>query len=194
MIYRKRTHKDVTDPKILEIWEEVKAEAKKLYPRYFETCEPELYMDNSYTHLGLCSINIQNPKEKNVDAIRLNKCIITISSNLKQDYHQIRRTLCHELGHFVSPREYHGYLWKVRADKIGARWGLVASRTTTNETFHQAAKEMRTAKRASSKKYRLYCPKCSMEWVYNRRSKAVQNPDNYCCPRCKSSLKSEVLG
>ena len=36
MIKRKRTHKDVTDPKILEIWDEVIAEAKRLYPKYFE--------------------------------------------------------------------------------------------------------------------------------------------------------------
>ena len=54
MIYRKRTHKDVTDGRILEIWKEVKEEARALYPQYFEHCEPELYQDNSYSHLGLC--------------------------------------------------------------------------------------------------------------------------------------------
>lgn len=192
MIYRKRTHKDVTDPKILEIWEEVKEETRRLYPRYFETCEPELYMDGSYSHLGLCWYSTKNPKERNVDAIRFSRCIITISSNLGQDYYQIRRTLCHEMGHFVAPKESHGYLWKVRADKIGARWGLVASRTTDNETFNKAAKAIRASK-TSDYKYRLYCPKCGIEWKYKSNCKAVQYPHRYRCSKCRVDLKSERI-
>ena len=99
MIYRKRTQKDVTDSKIIEIWNECLGEAKRLYPRYFENCTPELYMDNSCSHLGICSYSVIDPYERNVDKIRYSRCIITISSNLKQDYEQIRKTICHELGH-----------------------------------------------------------------------------------------------
>lgn len=93
MIYRKRTQKDVTDSKIIEIWNECLGEAKRLYPRYFENCTPELYMDNSCSHLGRCSYSVIDPYERNVDKIRYSRCIITVSSNLKQDYEQIRKTI-----------------------------------------------------------------------------------------------------
>lgn len=192
MIHRKRTYKDITDKRILEIWSEVKAEARSLYPHFFEHCEPELYQDSSYSHLGLCSYEFANPSERNVDKLRHTRCIITISSCLKQDYNQIRKTLCHELGHFVSPREHHGYLWKARANKIGARWGYTMERCTNNETFNKAAKQMR-AERSSEDKYRVYCPKCGIEWKYKTRCKIVQNPSRWRCCKCKSDLKSETI-
>lgn len=192
MVYKKKTYKNVTDPKILEIWEEVKAEAKGIYPHYFETCEPELYMDSSYRHLGLCSYSMQNPTEINVDKIKIDKCIITISSNLGQDYDQIRKTMCHELGHFVSPKEHHSYLWQARANRIGSRWGIGATRTTNNETFNNAIKEQHT-QRTSAYKYRLYCPECGTEWKYKTNCSAVQHPQYYRCSKCKSALKSEKI-
>lgn len=192
MIYRKRTHKDITDTQILKIWYEVKAEAKVLYPHFFENCEPELYQDSSYRHLGLCSQSFVNPSEKNVDKIKQSRCIITISSCLGQDYDQIRKTLCHELGHFVAPKENHSYLWKARANRIGTRWGLEATRLTNNDTFQSAAKEMR-AKKQSEDKYRVYCPECGSEWRYKTQCGIVQNPSRYRCGKCKSSLKSEKI-
>lgn len=189
MIHRKKTHKDITDERILEIWEEVKAEAKALYPHYFDSCEPELYQDDSYSHLGWCNQSFSNPSEKNVDKIKQSRCIITISSCLGQDYDQIKRTLCHELGHFVAPKEHHGYLWKVRATKIGARWGLEMSRCTNNKTFNEAAKQMR-AKRSGDYKYKVYCPDCNTEWLYKTNCQIVQKPGRYLCSKCKISLKS----
>lgn len=194
MIQRKRTHKDVTDPRILEIWEEVKAEAKALYPQYFEGCEPELYQDNSYKHLGLCSQSFHNYYEKNVDKIRHSRCIITISAKLGQDYDQIRKTLCHELGHFVSPKEKHGYLWKSRADRIGKRWGFEATRLTRNETFSNAARQAREeVKKKTEYKYRLYCPECGTEWKYKTKCEKIQNPDRWRCGKCKTTLKSVAI-
>lgn len=194
MIYRKKTHKDITDPHILEIWEEVKEEAKALYPHYFKDCEPELYQDDSYKHLGLCSQSYRNSYERNVDKIQHSRCIITISSKLGQDYDQIRKTLCHELGHFVSPKEHHGYLWKTRADKIGGRWGLKAERLTYNETFSNAAKQAREeAKSKSDYKYRLYCPDCGTEWKYKTNCDKIQNPHMWRCGKCKTKLKSEKI-
>ena len=192
MIHRKKTHKDITDKRILEIWEEVKAEAKALYPHFFEDCEPELYQDSSYSHLGLCSQSYSNPREKNVDKIRQLRCIITISSCLGQDYDQIRKTLCHELGHFVAPKEHHGHLWKARTNKIGTRWGFNAERCTNNETFNNAAKEMR-AKKSSEYKYKVYCPKCGTEWKYKSKCGIVQNPARYRCSACKASLISAKI-
>ena len=193
MIYRKKTHKDVTDPRILEIWEGVKAEAKMLYPYYFEGCEPEFYQDNSYRNLGRCFQSFRNPSEKNVDKIRHSKCIITISSNLKQDYDQIRKTLCHEFGHFVAPKEDHGYLWKVRTNKIGERWGLKAERLTDNQTFNSAAEQARKEKNKSEYKYRAYCPKCGAEWKYKTQCKVVKSPERWRCSQCYSPLKSETI-
>jgi predicted SprT family Zn-dependent metalloprotease len=192
MIHRKRTHKDVTDPKILEIWNDVIEEAKRLYPRYFEVCTPELYQDSSYSHLGRCSTSYKNPCEKNVDKIQHARCIITISSNLKQDYEQIRKTLCHELGHFVSPRENHRYLWKARTNKIGAKWGYEAERLTNNETFSEAAKQAK-AKLSNVYKYRLFCPKCGVEWKYKTKCSAVKYPYSYRCRKCYVKLESEEI-
>lgn len=192
MINRKRTHKTVTDVKILEIWEEVVAEAKRLYPAYFEDCTPELYHDSSYSHLGRCSYSLKNPIENNVDKLRYSRCIITISTNLKQDYQQIRKTLCHELGHFVAPREHHGYLWKIRANKIGAKWGFDAERCTSNETFHEAAKQARAARR-SNYQWRLFCPECGSDWKYKTECNAIKNPTRYICRKCRCHLKSERI-
>ena len=189
MIHRKKTHKDITDKRILEIWDEVKSEAKVLYPRYFDSCEPELYQDSSYSHLGLCSQSYSNPSEKNVDMIKQSRCIITISSCLGQDYDQIRKTLCHELGHFVAPKEHHSYLWKARANKIGSRWGINAERCTDNETFNNAAKQMRASK-GSEYKYKVYCPECKTEWLYKTFCQIVQKPGRYRCGKCHTHLES----
>ena len=194
MVYRKRTYKDVTDTQILNIWNELLAEAKTLYPQYFEKCEPELYQDDSYRHLGLCTQSFYNGNERNVDKIRAEKCIILVSSKLGQDYYQIRRTLCHELGHFVSPRENHSHLWKIRADKIGKPWNLKATRTTDNATFTEAAdKARKELEKRSEYKYRLYCPNCDAEWKYKSKCKSVQNPSRYRCGKCKTTLKAEAI-
>ncbi len=192
MIYRKRTHKDITDERILEIWAEVKAEARSLYPHFFEQCEPELYQDSSYSHLGLCIQSYKNPRERVVDKIKQTRCIITISSHLGQDYDQIRKTLCHELGHFVAPKNYHDHIWKVRANKIGARWGLEAERCTDNETFNNAAKQMR-AKKSNNYKYIVYCPECGNEWKYKTQCKIVKSPSRYMCSDCKKNLKVKTI-
>lgn len=194
MIHRKRTHKDVTDPRIWEIWEEVKEEARRLYPQYFEDCEPELYYDSSYRHLGLCAYSFRNPSERNVNKIKYSRCIITISTNCGQDYDCIRRVLCHELGHFVAPKEHHGYLWKVRADKIGGRWGYEASRCTDNDTFNSAAKQARKdADQRNPYKYRVFCPHCGAEWKYKSNCRTVKYSTLYRCAKCKVDLKSEKI-
>ena len=192
MIHRKRTHKDVTDPKILEIWHEVIDEAKRLYPKYFDVCTPELYHDSSYRHLGLCSSSLKNPKEKNVDKMQHSRCIITISTNMKKDYECIRKVMCHEIAHFVAPRQNHGYLWKARANKIGAKWGYEASRLTCNETFSEAAKEIR-ASHNNPYKYRLFCPKCGAEWKYKTKCTAIKYPHGYRCRKCYLQLKAEEI-
>lgn len=194
MIYRKKTYKDVTDPRIWEIWEEVKDEARCLYPQYFEHCDPELYHDNSYSHLGYCSWSLANPSERNINNIRHSRCIITLSTNCGQDYDCIRKVLCHEIGHFVAPKEHHGYLWKVRADKIGKRWGYEASRLTDNETFNKAAKQIKIETDIRNPyKYRLYCPECGTEWKYKTHCNAIRRPEQYRCSKCKSNLKSEQI-
>lgn len=193
MIHRKRTHKDITDKHILEIWEEVRAEAKSLYPHFFEQCEPELYQDSSYSHLGLCSQSYKNPRERVVDKIKQTRCIITISSNLGQDYDQIRKTLCHELGHFVAPKNHHDHIWKVRTNKIGARWGYEAERCTNNETFNSAANQIRASKNSNDYKYVVYCPECNHEWKYKTACKIVKSPGRYLCSDCRKSLKVKTI-
>ena len=192
MVQRKRTHKDITDKRILEIWDEVKAEARSLYPYHFEHCEPVLYQDSSYSHLGLCIQSFHNPRERVTDKIRQSGCIITISEHLGQDYDQIRKTICHELGHFVAPREKHSYLWKARANKIGERWGFEASRCTNNATFNKAAEEMRS-ERSSEYKYVVYCPECNHEWKYKTACKIVKSPGKYLCSDCKKNLKVKTI-
>ncbi len=192
MIHRKRTHKDITDERILEIWAEVKAEARSLYPHFFEQCEPELYQDSSYSHLGLCSQSYKNPGERVVDKIKQTRCIITISSHLGQDYEQIRKTLCHELGHFVAPKKHHEHIWKVRANEIGERWGIKAERCTDNATFNKAREEIRSS-RSDIYKYIVYCPTCGHEWKYKTKCKIVKSPGRYICSDCKENLKVKTI-
>ena len=191
MIYRKRTQKDVTDSKIIEIWNECLGEAKRLYPRYFENCTPELYIDCSRSHLGRCSYSVIDPYERNVDKIRYSRCIITISSNLKQDYEQIRKTICHELGHFVTPKEHHSYLWEVRSNKIGEKWGYKATRLADSETFNKAILE--TPKRTTTFKYMVWCPCCFANWKYKSLCGIVREPQRYQCGKCKVKLQSKKI-
>jgi predicted SprT family Zn-dependent metalloprotease len=194
MVYRKKTYKDVTDPKIWAIWEEVQDEAKSLYPRYFEDCEPELYQDNSYSHLGYCWQTFRNAREMNVDKVRATRCIILLSQRLGQDYDEIRSVLCHEFGHFVSPKEDHGYLWKARSDKIGERWNIKASRLSNNETFKESAEQARKERENKSEyKYRAYCPDCGTEWKYKTNCAIIQKPERWRCSVCKAKLKSERI-
>jgi predicted SprT family Zn-dependent metalloprotease len=194
MIHRKRTQKDITDQRILDMWTEVKEEARHLYPQYFQNCEPELYQDDSYSHLGRCSWSLANPSERNIDKVKYTRCIITISSMLGQDYDEIRDTLCHELGHFVAPRENHSYLWKARSNKIGQRWGISVSRTSNNETFTQAAKKIKEEVNVRNPyKYRVFCPECGVEWKYKTNCQIVKYPWLYRCHKCKIDLKSEKI-
>jgi transposase-like protein len=80
-------------------------------------------------------------------------------------------------------------LWKARANKIGARWGFEMTRLADNETFNNAAKEMRASK-SSEYKYKVYCPDCGTEWKYKTNCQIVQSPGRYVCSQCNTSLKS----
>jgi len=194
MIHRKRTHKDIKDPKILAIWEELLEQTKMLYPQYFQYCTPELYYDSSYAHLGYCSQSYVRSGARHVDKIRANRCIITISENLGKDYAEIRDTICHELGHFVAPSEHHSHLWEARANKIGQPWGIKVSRLGNNETFNQAAEQARAeVAKKHPYQYRLYCPDCGVEWKYKTKCDAVRRPERYLCSKCKTKLKSEKM-
>ena len=108
------------------------------------------------------------------------------------DYDQIRKTICHELGHFVSPKEHHGYLWRARTNKIGEKWGFEAERCTSNEAFNEAAKEAKSA-HSNPYKYRLFCPKCGAEWKYKTKCTAIKYPYGYRCRKCYVQLKSEEI-
>lgn len=194
MLNRKRTQKDVTDPRILEIWEEVKAEALHLFPEYFEYCTPELYQDNSTSRMGCCSQSYRNIAVRNINKIRANRCIITISSYLGQDYDEIRDTLCHEMGHFVAPGANHDWRWESRANRIGQKWDIKVNRLGDNETFEKAAEQARLeVAKKHPYKYRLYCPSCNAEWKYKTNCEAVKNPRRYQCSKCKIKLQSEQI-
>lgn len=194
MIHRKRTQKDVTDRHVLKIWNEVKDEARRLYPQYFINCEPELYQDNSRSHLGICSWHLKNPSERNIDKLRYARCIITISSLHGQNYDEIRDTICHELGHFVAPKEHHSDLWRIRANKIGSRWGIQVNRTSDSREFiNAAAKAKEDIDARNPYRYRVFCPECGAEWQYKTNCQTVKYPELYQCCKCKINLKSEKI-
>ena len=58
MIDKKRTWKDCEDQKILAIFNEIKDEAKRLYPQYFESTVYKFYIDSSTSHLGRCAYEL----------------------------------------------------------------------------------------------------------------------------------------
>ncbi len=171
MAYIKRTWTEATEqmnPTVWKMFHEVKEEAKRLYPQYFEEyhgnpIEPVLCYTNSTHALGSCWCEPRGKIYGRPFHERRNqKIIICLSRHVLPDLEETRNVLVHEFGHAVAPEEHHSYLWKARADKIGQKWGIENSRTNGKcQVFNEAGRKKKEDLKARAS-YQLFCPKCNV--------------------------------
>ena len=186
MITKKRTWYECTDKKILTIYEEVIAEAKKLYPQYFD-CELRFFLDSSTKHLGFCQTHIKEETymskfgfPNHLEYLRYDDAVIVLSKYVT-DEKAIRSVLVHEVGHFVSPKEHHSYLWKTRADKIGAKFGIKCQRLA-NEEETKAFQEIKS--KEVKKEYTVVCKGCGKIVKRQRMCSIIEHPELWKCGNC----------
>lgn len=197
MINRKRTWKDCEDPKILAVYKEVMAEAKRLYPQYFEKTTYKFYIDSSTSHLGRCSYQYNKNTlyskwgfKNHCGNIRCTDVVILLSKYV-QDIKQVTTTLCHEVAHAVTPGDHHSDLWLTRANKIGEKFGVkinsrLASAAETKNFNANIEKANITKKRAE---YLIRCEKCGQEFHRVRKTDFVKHPYLWKCGKCHGELK-----
>lgn len=189
-IYIKKGWKPNYEREIDEIFEEVCLRAQELYPSWFVDCTPELYIIKSTKSLGRCwtqttkkykKNSLEYNRDFNTNNIRYRRAIILLSEYILKNKAEVRQTLVHEFGHFVSFGCHHDYLWKTRSDKIGEKWGIEVSRLTYSPELSEISKEK------SPYKYALKCVKCGHLWKYKRLCDAVKHPEKWRHNKCSSS-------
>lgn len=177
-----------TNPTILAIFDEVKARAKELYPEHFENYTITLVVRETRRQLGSCTFLNYASNNKNAGCSPL-RAEISISKYLR-DEEYVRRVLVHEFGHFVAPNQHHSAIWKMRADKIGAKWGIVCHTKATYEEFFafRLGQAFYQEEKTPTPKYMLVCQQCGNVIYRSRLSKSVRRPDKYKCGRCGGKL------
>lgn len=187
MLQKKKTWKVCENEEILRIYEEVKAEAERLFPEYFKGCTYEFYIDGTKNACGHCyweydkdTIYNNYGKKNHFGFLRCKHVVITLSKYMCAKY--ARNTIVHEFGHAVTPAENHSELWLKRANKIGEKWGencAIGANPDKYKTFNNALPVA---------PYRIACPECGRSWEYHRMGKAVKYSNLYTCPDCGSNL------
>ncbi|MGN0796717.1 MAG: hypothetical protein ACI4M5_00770 [Christensenellales bacterium] len=176
-----------TNPETLAIFEEVKEQAKELFPEYFANYTITLVVRETRRQLGCCAFLNHASNNNSGDTPR--RAEISISKYLTEEEY-IRRVLVHEFGHFVTPGQRHTATWKARADKIGEKWGIVChTKATFEETiaFEMSKKQYNLANEPRPK-YMLVCQQCGNAIFRTRLSKSVRRPDKYKCGRCGGKI------
>ena len=197
MINRKRTWKDCEDPKILAVYNEVMAEAKKLYPEYFANTAYRFYIDSSTSRLGRCTYQYDKATlyskygfRNHCGNIRCTEVVILLSKYV-QDIKQIINTLCHEVAHAVTPGDHHSDLWLTRANKIGEKFGVkinnrLASAAETAD-FNANIEKANITKEQT--KYLIRCKCCGQEFHRKRETDFVKYPFLWNCGKCYGELE-----
>lgn len=177
-----------TDPKIIAIFEEVKARAQELYPQQFDDCNIDFVIRETRKQLGSCRLSIGKATVKDAPA-KHRSAEIAISKYLVGE-DAIRKVLVHELGHFVAPDHYHSAIWKERADKIGKKWGIIChTRASLQESLSFRANQPTPKANPTATTYVLVCQQCGQILVRQRRSKLVKYPKRFRCGKCGGSFK-----
>lgn len=191
LIQRKRTWQECTNEKILSIYKEVIDEAKRLYPQYFD-CRLRFFLDSSTKHLGFCKTEIKKETcmsqfgfPNHLEYLRYDDAVIVLSKYVT-DEKTIRSVLVHEVGHFVSPKEHHSYLWKTRANKIGAKFGITCRRLANEEEVKTFQK---TAPKKQTKEYAVVCKGCGKIVKRQRMCSIIEYPELWKCGNCGSHFE-----
>lgn len=191
--HRKKTWKDCSDEKILAVFEEVKNEAKRIYPEYFET-KVEFYIDSSRRFLGHCTGEIESSTLYNEFGLKNHfqflrwKNVAIVLSKYVTDLDNIRKTLVHEFGHLVTPKEKHSYFWETRANKIGERWGIKCKRLAAPEETLLFTENIQ--KLSNLKDYKVICTGCGKLVHRTKMCDIIKHPENWKCGVCGSRFKN----
>lgn len=172
-----------TDPLIYEVFLEVVTEAKDK-GFYLLKDNPKFYWGQETYNLGTCFYHKEN-KEWEV--------AIVISHYLKDaPLEKLRSLGVHEVAHACTIGEHHNEIWRKTSREIGKRWGIV------NDTPNCKDRELfeffqQQKRRSGVGKYQISCPCCGRNWVYQRKTCAVQYPSKCTCPCGHKGLKVKKL-
>jgi len=123
--------------------------------------------------------------------VGINTFEIDISALVLQDDidNQIpKNVIAHELLHTVNGCFAHRGKWKLLAEGINKK--LPNYNIKTRDTFEEIIKPII----ASTPKYIIHCKSCDFTATRYKRSKVIDYPYRYRCPRCRGKLYVEKNG
>lgn len=185
----KRGWKEITEGRIYNLFMEVLEEAMDLglLDRGHVAGFPRLFIHKSIRSLGTCWSR-KNPDGTYHISILLSDYILGCEDD------KVRSVIVHEVGHMVAPGEKHGYLWYVRTNRLGAKWGYTASRLEQDETLNGAMYAARAAVNKNPFRYELVCPKCNTVCGrYRSMCDAVKRPYRWNHKTCGTTLISRAV-
>lgn len=184
----KRGWREITDGPIYQLFMEVMEEAmnQNLIPPTIKDF-PRLFIHKSIRALGTC-YNHKNSDGTYSTSILLSEYILECPPE------KVRSTIVHEVGHMLAPGDNHGYFWYVRTNRLGGKWGYLASRLEHDEEMNAAMEAARKAVDPTTYKYELVCPKCNAVCgKYKHMCKAVQHPGLWRHKKCGTNLISREI-
>ena len=197
MIDKKRTWKDCEDQKILAIFNEIKDEAKRLYPQYFESTVYKFYIDSSTSHLGRCAYELDASTiynkygfQNHFEALRCREVVIILSKYVT-DEKAIRSVLTHEWGHAVSPKEHHSALWQTRTKRIGSKFGIKdANRFAEKDCCKNFSENIKQSNVYIAKnQYAVKCSCCGAIVHRKKMCSLIKDPWMWRCSKCNGTFE-----
>lgn len=137
----------------------------------------------------IINVSIDNAKERWGQCIRQANGYykIRISKKCLNGSHDgLLSTMIHEMIHTAPNCMTHKGDWKRYALIVNEYLGKPNFVKRTN---NNAEHGISMAEVEAEANYIITCPKCGYKWLYTRRSKIVQHPDNYKCGECGTTLK-----
>ena len=181
-----KTWKQCTNAEIIELYNKVYNKTKELYPQYFKECSYEFYIDASTVYLGRCLSKYNQDTVGYGKELRNSNVAIILSKYILNDLHSVLKTLCHEFGHAVTPKEHHSYLWYTRANKIAKAFNLpeisrlADKEETDNFKIHIQENNIY--------KYSVICEKCNRIIYKKRHCNLIDYPSLWRCS-CGGTFK-----
>lgn len=197
MINVKRTWSKCTNKEILKVYEEVRDAAKSLYPEYFD-CKLSFYINTSTRALGRCISTYKRESMMSEYGFRnhfgniRNEEVVILLSKYVTDLKTVRRVLCHEFGHMVTPTENHSLYWETRANKIGAKFGetdLQRLASSLDSANFRGQQELAGAKK-NLKMYKVKCCGCGRIVTKHRMCDIIKHPSFWNCGICGNHFEN----
>lgn len=184
----KKTWKVVTDKRILSLWNEVVEEAIARGLLEPNSVPPLRWSNRLSRCIAFCY------QHKATDGVR--SCVVLSDALLVQDDDFIRDTMCHELGHAVSPiGAHHDYRWYTAARAIGLKWNYIPSikeGSVNSKKFIEAIAALHSTAK-STYKYQLVCSKCGREFNKYKTLAPSLKKGKWACGKCHQVLDVQNL-